>query len=133
MTELRPGMVGEVELVVKPEDTATSAGNPGVDVLSTPRLLQLLEETAMAAIQAGLAPGTGSVGTRVEMRHLAATPLGMRVRARAVLREVDGRRLVFDVEAHDEVEKVAEGVHERFQIQQERFLQRVREKAKARP
>lgn len=131
--ELKPGLVGEVELVVKPEDTATAAGNEGVDVLSTPRLLRLLEEAAMVAIQVGLPPGAGSVGTRVDLRHLAATPVGMRVRARAVLREVDGRRLVFDVEAHDEVEKVAEGTHERFQIQQARFLQRVQDKAKGRP
>lgn len=131
--ELRPGLAGEIELVVKPEDTATAAGNEGVDVLSTPRLLRLLEEAAMAAIQAGLPPGAGSVGTRVDLRHLAATPIGMRVRARAVLREVDGRRLLFDVEAHDEVEKVAEGTHERFQIQQARFLQRVQEKAKGCP
>lgn len=133
MVELRPGLVGEVELVVKPEDTADAAGNEGVNVLSTPRLVRLIEDAAMAAIQAGLAPGEGSVGIRVEMRHLAATPLGMRVRARAVLREVDGRRLVFDVEAHDEVEKVADGVHERFQVHQERFLQRIQEKARARP
>ncbi|MBI2460485.1 MAG: thioesterase family protein [Candidatus Rokubacteria bacterium] len=133
VTELRPGLVGEVELVVTPGDTADAAGNEGVNVLSTPRLVRLIEEASMAAIQAGLAPGEGSVGIRVEMRHLAATPLGMRVRARAVLREVDGRRLVFDVEAHDEVEKVADGVHERFQVHQERFLQRIQEKARARP
>jgi len=131
--ELRPGLVGEIELVVKPEDTATAAGNEGVDVLSTPRLVRLLEEAAMAAIQAGLGPGAGSVGTRVEIRHLAATPIGMRVWARAVLREVGGRRLVFDVEARDEVEKIAEGLHERFQITRARFLQRVQEKAKGRP
>lgn len=130
---LRPGLVGEIELVVRPEDTAAAAGNEGVDVLSTPRLVRLIEETAMAAIQAELPPGGGSVGTRIDMKHLAATPVGMRVRARAVLREVDGRRLVFDVEAHDEVEKVAEGTHERFQINQERFLQRVAAKATGRP
>jgi predicted thioesterase len=68
----------------------------------------------------------------MDVKHLAATPVGMKVRARAVVREVDGRRYVYDIEAHDEQEKVAEGTHERFQINQARFLERVAEKAKRR-
>lgn len=130
--ELAPGLVGEVEIVVQPPDTADAMGNKGVHVLATPRLVALLEDAAIAAVQAHLPPGAGTVGTRLDVKHLAATPVGMRVRARAVLREVDGRRLVYDVEAHDDLEKVAEGTHERFQINQARFLERVAEKAKRR-
>lgn len=130
--ELAPGLVGEVEIVVQPPDTADAMGNKGVHVLATPRLVALLEDAAIAAVQAHLPPGAGTVGTRLDVKHLAATPVGMRVRARAVLRQVDGRRFVYDVEAHDDLEKVAEGTHERFQINQARFLERVAEKAKRR-
>ncbi len=130
--EMAPGLVGEIEIVVQPQDTADAIGNKGVHVLATPRLVAMLEDAAIAAVQAHLPPGAGTVGTRLDVKHLAATPVGMRVRARAVLREVDGRRYVYDVEAHDDVEKVAEGSHERFQINQARFLERAAEKAKRR-
>jgi fluoroacetyl-CoA thioesterase len=130
--EITPGLVGEVEIVVQPPDTADALGNRGVHVLATPRLVGLLEEAAIAAVQSRLPAGAGTVGTRIDVKHLAASPVGMRVRARAVLREVDGRRYVYDVEAHDEREKVAEGTHERFQIDQARFLARIAEKARGR-
>lgn len=128
---LVPGLVGEVEIVVRPEDTADAFGNRGYHVLATPRLVALMEQASIAAVQAHLDPGLGTVGTRMDLRHLAATPVGMRVRARAVLRELDGRRLVYDIEAHDSVEKVAEGTHERFQVQEARFLERVARKRQA--
>ena len=127
--EIVPGLVGEVEIVVGPADTAAALGNKDVHVLATPRLVGLLEEAAIRAVEPGLPTGTGTVGTRLDVRHLAATPVGMRVRARATVREVEGRRLAYEVEAHDEVEKVAEGSHERFQIDQRRFLARVAQKA----
>lgn len=128
--EIAPGLIGEVEIVVQPSDTADAHGNKGVHVLATPRLVGLFEEAAIQAVQPHLPSGGGTVGTRLEVKHLAATPMGMRVRARAVLRQVDGRRLVYDLEAHDEIEKVGEGTHERFQVMQARFLERVAEKAK---
>jgi predicted thioesterase len=130
--EICPGLVGEVEIVVQPPDTADALGNRGVHVLATPRLVGLLEDAGIRAVAAHLPPGASTIGTRIDVKHLAATPVGMRVRARAVLREVDGRRYVYDVEAHDESEKVAEGTHERFQINQARFLERVAEKARRR-
>jgi predicted thioesterase len=127
---LEPGLVGEIEITVEPPDTADAFGNRGVHVLATPRLVALLEDAAITAVQAHLEPGIGTVGTHLDLRHLAATPVGMRLRARAVLRAVDGRRLAYDVEAHDDVEKVAEGTHERFQVHQGRFLDKVAEKAR---
>jgi fluoroacetyl-CoA thioesterase len=126
------GLVGEVEITVQPADTADALGNPGVHVLATPRLVALIEQAAIRAVAPHLPAEAGSVGTRIDVKHLAATPVGMRVKIRAVLREVDGRRLAYDVEAHDEVEKIAEGTHERFQITQARFLERVAQKAKPR-
>jgi predicted thioesterase len=127
--EIVPGLVGEVEIVVGEADTAHAAGNAGVHVLATPRLVGLLEAAAIRAVADRLPPGTFTVGTRLDVRHLAATPVGMRVRARATLREVDGRRLVFDVEARDAQEQVAAGTHDRAQVGQARFLERVAAKA----
>jgi fluoroacetyl-CoA thioesterase len=127
--EITPGLVGEVEITVAPPDTADALGNAGVHVLATPRLVALLEAAAIRAVAPALPAGAGTVGTRLDVRHLAATPVGMRVRVRATVREVDGRRVVYAVEAHDEMEQVAEGTHERVQIDQARFLARVAAKA----
>ena len=129
---ITPGLVGTIEIVVQAPDTADALGNRGVHVLATPRLIALIEQAAIAALAGRLPPDAGTVGTRVDVKHLAATPVGMRVRVQAVIREVDGRRFVYDVEAHDDSEKVAEGTHERFQMNQARFLERVAEKAKRR-
>ena len=128
---IAPGLVGEVELVVAPADTADALGNRGVHVLATPRLVALLELAAIRAVEAHLPPGSGTVGTRIDVRHLAATPVGMSARIRATLREVDGRRLVFDIEGEDAADRIVEGTHERFQIDQAKFLARIA--AKARP
>jgi predicted thioesterase len=125
---IEPGLVGEVEIVVQAADTADALGNAGVHVLATPRLVALLEQAAIRAVEAHLPPGAATVGTRIEVRHLAATPVGMRARVRATLRQVDGRRYVFDIEGHDDVERIAEGAHERIQIAQARFLERVAQK-----
>lgn len=122
---LEPGQTATVERVVTREITADAYGNPGVTVLATPFVVNLLEHAAHAVMVPHLAPGAATVGTGVEVRHLAATPPGMRVRATAVLRETDGRRCLFEVEAWDEVEKIAEGRHERFLVQDlARFLER---------
>ena len=112
---IEPGLVGVVEVVVQASDTADALGNKGVHVLATPRLVGLLELAAIRAVEAQLPAGAGTVGTRIDIRHLAATPVGMRATIRATLREVDGRRFVFDIEGHDEAERIVEGSHERFQ------------------
>ena len=109
---LEPGQAATVERVVTRELTADVLGNPGVTVFATPFVINLLEHAAHAVMVPHLAPGAATVGTGVDVRHLAATPPGMRVRAKAVLRETDGRRFLFEVEAWDEVEKIAEGRHE---------------------
>ena len=128
----RPGATGEAAVVVTPDLTAHAMGNLGVHVLATPQLIGLLEHACHNAIRAGLPPGAGTVGIMVEMRHLAATPVGLRVRATARLLETDGRRFLFSVEAWDDREKVAEGRHERFIVpDMAKFLARAMKKADA--
>jgi len=126
---LEPGLTGEIDRIVTGADTAATYGSGLVPVLSTPHLIALMESASQTAVQPYLAEGQTSVGVHVDMRHLAATPVGMRVRVRAELLEVDGRRLRFHVEAWDEVEKVGEAHHERFIVDEARFMRRVSEKS----
>jgi predicted thioesterase len=129
---VEPGMTAEVEQVVTPELTADALGNRGVKVFATPYVVCLIENAAIEVLRPHLPPGAASVGTLVEMKHLAATPLGMKVRARATLLETDGRRFAFHVEVFDEVEKIAEARHERFTLPSlERFLERAMAKGRA--
>jgi predicted thioesterase len=124
-----PGAVHEVSQTVTAEVTADAMGNRGVRVLATPFLIGLLENAAAGVLIPHLPPGASTVGTMVEMRHLAATPVGMTVRARATLLESDGRRFLFQVEAWDDKDKVAEGRHERAIVPNlVRFLERVMKK-----
>jgi len=123
-----PGLTGKCEMVVKEEDRVSRLGDVPVDVLSTPRLIQLLETAAIEAIRAHIPGDQVSLGTEVRIRHLSATPLGMKVTANALLKGVEKSRLLFLVDAYDEKEKVAEGEHERILVSKERFLQKVEKK-----
>jgi len=108
--------------------TAEKAGNKGVDVLSTPMLLQLIEEAAVACLGPILSADEVSLGAYVELTHLAPTPVGFIVRTEVEVIGVDGRRVNFAVAAFDEREKVAEGTHERYIIDRSRFLANLEEK-----
>jgi predicted thioesterase len=115
-------------MTVAEGDLVRQLGDIDVDVLSTPRLVQLVETAAIKAIRAFIPSDQLSLGTQVKMKHLSATPLGMKVIAHAILKEVNKNRLVFQVDAYDEMEKVAEGEHERVLVSKERFLQKVSKK-----
>lgn len=121
---LTTGITGEATSVVVHENTAAAVGAGGVEVFGTPMMIALMENAAWRAVAAHLDEGYVTVGTVVNIKHLAATPLGQRVRATAELIEIDRRRLVFRVEAYDEKQKIGEGIHERFIVQLERFLQK---------
>ncbi len=108
--------------------TAEKAGNTGVDVLSTPMLLQLIEEAAVHCLAPVIAADEVSLGSAVELTHLAPTPVGFIVRTEVEVIGVDGRRINFAVAAFDEREKVAEGTHERYVIERSRFLSNLDEK-----
>ncbi len=131
MDELAPGLTGEIETVVTEADTADRWGSGLVPVLGTPALVGLMEGAAVQALVGHLPPGQTSVGGRIDVRHLAPTPVGMHIRAHAELLEVEGRRLVFRVEAWDEVEQIGESTHERFVVDEGRFVARAKAKGES--
>ncbi|MGC9356908.1 MAG: thioesterase family protein [Anaerolineae bacterium] len=126
--DLEAGLTGEITHVVTDADTAATYASGLVPTLSTPHLVALMENAARETVQPHVGEGESTVGTRIDMRHLAPTPVGMEVRVRAELIEVNGRRLRFQIEAWDEVEKIGEADHERFVIDWQRFMERVAEK-----
>ena len=130
-SELLPGLSASTEILVGTRDTAHHVGSGKIKVLATPVMVMLLEEAALNAVEGLLPAGYQSVGTRLDISHIAATPVGMRVRASAELVEVDGRRLGFKVWAEDEVERIGEGFHERIVVEVERFDQRASAKNSA--
>jgi predicted thioesterase len=125
---LTPGLKGTAELVVGEEHTAPRIGSGLVRVLATPVMINLMEAAALAAVEHLLPPGYQSLGTHLDVTHLAATPVGMRVRAEAELTRIDGRVIAFRVAARDERELIGEGSHERVVVNLERFDKRVQEK-----
>ncbi len=125
---LEVGMKAEQKVTVTEDMTAATMGSGALEVLATPCMIALMEGTAQSAIQASLEDGQGSVGTRIDVKHLAATPVGMEVTCTAEVTEIDRRRVVFHVEAFDEVEKIGEGIHERFIISNDRFLEKCKGK-----
>lgn len=130
MTNIEPGLVGKSELLVEETHTASHLGSGGVEVLATPVMVALMEDAARSSVDSKLEQGQISVGVNLNVSHLAATPVGMRVTARAELVAVEGRRLTFTVEAHDEREKIGEGTHIRAIINLDRFMDRLHEKAR---
>ena len=128
MAEIQAGLKGTKEMVVERQDLASVMGNIGAEVLSTHRVLLLMELAAREAIEARLPEGKMTVGTFIRIRHLAAAPLGAKVRAEACLKRVEGRRLLFDVAVFDEIEKLAEGENEQLIVSVDRFLSRLKNK-----
>jgi predicted thioesterase len=130
---IQPGLVGEVRLVVAEEHTAQHLGSGAVQVLATPQMVLLMEGAGVATVDHLLPEGYRTVGTHLDVRHLAPTPIGFEVKASAELLEVQGRRLAFRVEVHeihpDGAELVGEGTHQRAIISVQRFGELVAEKA----
>ena len=128
MEKIVPGLVGQSEVLVHEENTALHLGSGNIAVLATPEMIRLMEKAAVAAVDHLLPDGYSTVGVAVNVRHLAATPVGMRVQAQAELVAVEGRKLTFRVEAFDEVERIGEGEHRRVIIDVGRFQERVEAK-----
>jgi fluoroacetyl-CoA thioesterase len=122
---LMVGMRGEARLTIGEAQTAAAFGAGGVHVLGTPAMIGLMENAAWRLVQPELPPGETTVGTVVNVRHLAATPVGGHVIATAELVEMDDRRLVFHISARDDTQLIGDGTHERFRIVLERFLARL--------
>ena len=116
------GREGVLEQTVRPEHSADRFQNAGVTVLATPVLCHWFESAAVGAIAEQLEPGEATVGTRLSIEHLKATPVGMQVRVKARVVAAEGRRLGFEISAFDDVELIARGTHERFVVDLGRFL-----------
>ena len=126
--DIAPGVAGTAELLVGEEHTAPRVGSGKVRVLATPVMINLIEAAALAAIEHLLPAGYQSLGTRLDVRHIAATPVGMKIAAMATVTRVDGRSVHFKVEARDEKDLIGEGTHERVVVNVAKFDARVRKK-----
>ena len=125
---LPPGTTGRAELAVGDEHTAPRVGSGRIPVLATPVMINLIEAAALEAVDRVLPPGYQSLGTLLSVRHIAATPVGMRIRAEAKVLRVEGRTAYLTVAAHDERELIGEGTHERVVVNVEKFDLRVAKK-----
>ena len=126
--QIEPGLSGSAELVVGEEHTAPSIGSAKVRVLATPVMINLIEAAALAAVEHLLPPGYQSLGTHLDVHHIAATPVGMKVVATARVTRVEGRTVGFAVEARDEKDLIGHGTHERVVVNVAKFDERVQRK-----
>jgi len=126
--QIAPGLSGSVEITVGEAHTAPSIGSGKVRVLATPVMINLIEAAALKAIEHLLQPGYQSLGTHLDVHHVAATPVGMKARATAVVTKVDGRTVTFKVEARDEKDLIGHGTHERVVVNVAKFDARVQQK-----
>ena len=131
MNDLTAGLSAEISMTVTESDTAAKWGSGLVPVFSTPALVGLMEATAVKALEGHLPEGQTTVGGHIDIHHLAATPVGIKVRAYAELTAIGGRKLTFQIEAWDEVEKIGVAMHERFVIDKEKFIARAQVKSKS--
>jgi fluoroacetyl-CoA thioesterase len=127
-SKLRPGLTGFARIHVGVEQTAPSIGSGKVPVLATPVMINLIEAASLAAVEHLLPPGHQSLGIHLDVRHFAATPIGMHVEATAELTGIEGRTLSFKVEASDDKEPIGGGTHQRVVVNVARFDERIHRK-----
>lgn len=125
---LTVGISNELVKEVTNENTAAAVGSGMLEVFATPAMIALMEETCMKSVQAELEEGCGTVGTGLNINHVSATPVGLNVHCISKLVEVDGRKLVFDVQVFDESGLIGQGTHERFIIENEKFFKKAQRK-----
>lgn len=121
---LKTGIKGHQELVVTQELTAKNMGSGVMDVFATPAMLALMEKTAFTSVAEYLNEGCGSVGTKVDIEHVASSPVGIKITCDSELIEVEGRKLVFKLEAYDEKGLIGKGTHERFIVENKKFQEK---------
>lgn len=126
---LHIGMKGVTHALVTKENTAKMMGSGSLPVLATPAMIALMEAAAAGSVEPHLETGKGTVGTLIQVKHVSATPVNMNVRAESALLEVDGKRLVFSVKAYDAAGLIGEGTHERFIIDNVRFMDKTNSKS----
>lgn len=124
---LRIGMEAEVEALVDENSTAAKFGSGGIEVYATPMMVGLMENAALTAVDKELGEEYSTVGINVNVNHIAATPVGMKVKALAKLVKIEGKKLYFEVEAYDEKKQIGKGSHTRYIVDSKKFLERVKE------
>ena len=122
---MEAGIKNEKSIVVTDEVTASKVGSGLLPVYATPSMIALMEGTCAESVQPYLAEGEGTVGVAVDIKHIAATPVGMTVRCESLLKEVNGKKLVFEVNVNDEKGLVGTGIHKRAIINNEAFMARL--------
>ncbi len=125
---LEVGLKGHQEMTVTDQFTAKTMGSGVMDVFATPAMLALMEKTAFMSVADHLNEGCGTVGTRVEIEHVASSPIGMKITCDSELTAIEGRKLVFKVEAYDSKGLIGKGTHERFIIESEKFQEKTNRK-----
>jgi fluoroacetyl-CoA thioesterase len=130
LARVTPGLTGTAEIVVGPEHTAPFVGSGRIAVLATPVMINVIEAAALAAIEHLLPAGHQSLGIKLDVSHTAATPVGLRVTATAEVLHIEGRTVTFRVEAHDEIEAIGGGTHQRVVVSVARFDERVQRKVR---
>lgn len=128
--KLAVGLKGRESVAVKKSVTAQAMDSGDLSVFATPALVALMEKTAAGSVRNALAPGSTSVGTKIQIEHVSATPEGGVVRCESELRVIDGRKLTFYVEAYDEAGLIGRGTHERFIVDREKFMAKAKAKLK---
>ncbi len=128
--ELKPGIRNKTETIVTEELCANAWGSGGLQVYATPAMIALMENTAWASVEPCMEEGRSTVGTKLDVSHLSASPVGARITCESELVEADGRRLVFRVSASDDAGLIGEGMHERFIINTDKFMARTEAKIK---
>jgi predicted thioesterase len=131
LTHIKPGQTGTAQIIVAREHTAPFVGSGRIAVLATPVMINVIEAAALEAIEHLLPEGHQSLGTHLDVSHVAATPVGLRVTATAEVVKVEGRTITLRVEAHDEVEMIGNGTHQRVVVSVLRFDERVQRKTRA--
>ena len=131
LAQIKPGLVGTTEIVVGPEHTAPFVGSGRIAVLATPVMINVIEAAALAAVEHLLPTGHQSLGIKLDVSHIAATPVGLRVTATAEVTHLEGRTVTFRVEARDEFEIIGGGTHQRVVVSVARFDERVQRKLHA--
>lgn len=126
--ELKVGMKQKEYETVMPDRTAQVWGSGTLPVYATPAMVRLMEKACAQCVQPCMAEGQTTVGTKLDVSHLSASPLGMTIYVESELIEIDRKRLVFSVKAYDEVGKIGEGTHERFIIDEQRFMEKAKSK-----
>lgn len=122
---IKEGTKNIVEITVKEEQSAAKIGSGLVDVFATPAMIGLMENTAQSSVKDDLPEGYATVGIEINVKHMKATPIGMKVRCESILKKVEGKKLYFQIEAYDEVAKIGEAEHYRYIIETDKFMQKI--------